>query len=179
LNDVFPDKWIGRAGPIAWPPRSPDLTSLDNVLCGHLKSVVYSSKPRSLDELKVRITNSIHEISEQQLRNIFNVLEYRFEICVLNDGGYVEGKQFELCCVKTEIIKLLYGVYSVFLSCVHPKLLKLKFSQGLHGHPVLNTVPPLNAYNSSSFALFTSLSMYSQHWSTHDTTRHCESRCVL
>jgi hypothetical protein len=33
--------------------------------------------------------------------------------------------QFELCCVKSERIKLLYGVYSVFLSCVHPELWKL------------------------------------------------------
>jgi hypothetical protein len=44
-----------------------------------------------LDELKVWITNAIHEIGEQQLRNVFNELEYRFERCVLNDGGYVEG----------------------------------------------------------------------------------------
>jgi hypothetical protein len=91
LNDVFPDKQIGRAGPIAWPPRSPDLTSLDYFLWGHLKTVVYSSKPRSFDKLKVRITNAIHEISEQQLRNVFNELQYRFERCVLNDGGCVEG----------------------------------------------------------------------------------------
>jgi hypothetical protein len=26
LNDHFPGKWIGRNGPVAWPPRSPDLT---------------------------------------------------------------------------------------------------------------------------------------------------------
>jgi hypothetical protein len=45
-----------------------------NILWGHLKTVVYSSKPRSLDELKVRITNEIHEIIEQQLRNVFNEL---------------------------------------------------------------------------------------------------------
>jgi hypothetical protein len=44
-----------------------------------------------LDELKVRITNEIREISEQQLRNVFNELGYRFERSVLNDGGYVEG----------------------------------------------------------------------------------------
>jgi hypothetical protein len=44
-----------------------------------------------LDELKVRITNAIHEIGEQQLRDVFNESEYRFERCVLNDGGYVEG----------------------------------------------------------------------------------------
>ena len=54
------------------------------------KTVVHSSKPRSLDELKVRITK---EISEQQLQNVFNESEYRFELCVPNDGsygGYVE-----------------------------------------------------------------------------------------
>jgi uncharacterized heparinase superfamily protein len=76
---------------IAWPPRSPDLTSLDYFLWGHLKTVVCSSKPRFLDELKARIKNAIHEISEHKLRNVFNELEYRFERCVLNDGGHVEG----------------------------------------------------------------------------------------
>ena len=29
LNTRFPGRWIGRAAPIAWPPRSPDLTPLD------------------------------------------------------------------------------------------------------------------------------------------------------
>jgi hypothetical protein len=35
---------------------------------------------------------------------------------------------------------LLYGVYSVFLSCVHPKLLKLKVAQGLYVHPLLKCI---------------------------------------
>jgi hypothetical protein len=64
---------------------------LDYFLCGGFKTVVYFSKPRSCDEHKVRTTNAIHEIGEQQLRNVFNELEYRFERCVLYDGGYVEG----------------------------------------------------------------------------------------
>ena len=29
LNEVFPDAWIGRGGPIPWPPRSPDLSPFD------------------------------------------------------------------------------------------------------------------------------------------------------
>lgn len=29
LNDHFNQKWIGRGGPVAWPPRSPDLTKMD------------------------------------------------------------------------------------------------------------------------------------------------------
>jgi hypothetical protein len=29
LDDKFPSRWIGRGGPIEWPPRSPDLSPLD------------------------------------------------------------------------------------------------------------------------------------------------------
>jgi hypothetical protein len=29
LNQKFPGRWIGRGGPIAWPPHSPNLNSLD------------------------------------------------------------------------------------------------------------------------------------------------------
>lgn len=29
LNHTFNERWIGRAGPITWPPFSPDLPSLD------------------------------------------------------------------------------------------------------------------------------------------------------
>ena len=28
-NETFPDRWICRAGPTMWVPRSPDLTPLD------------------------------------------------------------------------------------------------------------------------------------------------------
>jgi len=28
LNESFPNRWLGRGGPIAWPPRSPDLRLL-------------------------------------------------------------------------------------------------------------------------------------------------------
>ena len=29
MNEIFDEKWIGGGGPVAWPPRSPDLTSPD------------------------------------------------------------------------------------------------------------------------------------------------------
>jgi hypothetical protein len=29
LNRKLPGRWIGRGGPIAWPPRSPDLNPMD------------------------------------------------------------------------------------------------------------------------------------------------------
>jgi len=41
LNKSFPNRLLGRGGPIAWPPRSPDLTPLDYYLWGHMKTLVY------------------------------------------------------------------------------------------------------------------------------------------
>lgn len=35
LNKEFPNRWIGRGGPMAWPARSPDLNPLD-FFCGVL-----------------------------------------------------------------------------------------------------------------------------------------------
>ncbi|KAJ8961510.1 hypothetical protein NQ318_014760 [Aromia moschata] len=36
LNNRY-ELWIGRQGPIRWPPNSPDLTPLDNLMWGYLK----------------------------------------------------------------------------------------------------------------------------------------------
>ncbi|KAJ4441982.1 hypothetical protein ANN_11846 [Periplaneta americana] len=54
LDRRFPDRWIGRGGPIAWPPRSrsPDLNPLDFYLWGYLKSLVYSSPVPDLESLR-------------------------------------------------------------------------------------------------------------------------------
>ena len=41
LKTRFPGRWIGRAAPIAWPPRSPDLTPLDFFLWGFVKDRVF------------------------------------------------------------------------------------------------------------------------------------------
>jgi hypothetical protein len=36
LSNTYHDVWMGRGGPTAWPPRSPDLNPLDFYLWGHL-----------------------------------------------------------------------------------------------------------------------------------------------
>jgi hypothetical protein len=38
LDEVFPNRWIGRRGQIEWPARCPDLISLNFFLWGYLKS---------------------------------------------------------------------------------------------------------------------------------------------
>ena len=41
LDKKFPNRWIGRRGPIEWPARSPDLTPPDFFLWGYLKNIIY------------------------------------------------------------------------------------------------------------------------------------------
>ena len=45
LNVTFPDRWMGRNGPILWPARSPDLTPLDYFLWGHIKDSLQETDP--------------------------------------------------------------------------------------------------------------------------------------
>ncbi|KAJ4425457.1 hypothetical protein ANN_28073 [Periplaneta americana] len=62
LDRRFPDRWIGRGSPIAWPPRSSDLNPLDFYLWGHLKSLVYSSPVPDLESLRNRIVACSEDI---------------------------------------------------------------------------------------------------------------------
>ena len=59
LDQEFFNRWIGRGGQFYWPPRSPDLTPLDFFLWGHVKTIVYATKPTPLKDLKAKITNMI------------------------------------------------------------------------------------------------------------------------
>lgn len=55
LDLVFPNRWIGRSGPILWPPRSPDLTALDFFLWGFLKDRVFRTIPQTIQKMENRI----------------------------------------------------------------------------------------------------------------------------
>ena len=47
LTVDFSELWIGIPGHVAWTPRSPDLTTLDFYLCGHVKGMVYETSVTS------------------------------------------------------------------------------------------------------------------------------------
>jgi len=55
VRELFGNRVISRFGDILWPPRSPDLSVCDFFLWGYLKNRVYTTRPRTLDELKQRI----------------------------------------------------------------------------------------------------------------------------
>ncbi|CAJ0934947.1 unnamed protein product [Ranitomeya imitator] len=70
LHEQFPGTWIGRHGPVEWPPRSPDPTPLDFYLWGHLKAIVYAVKIRDAQHLKQRILEACASISSAVLLSV-------------------------------------------------------------------------------------------------------------
>ena len=52
-------RWIGRGGPIPWPPRSPDLTPLDFFVWSFLKQEVYRTELICLQDLSSRLDAAI------------------------------------------------------------------------------------------------------------------------
>lgn len=92
LNHNYPLRWIGRGGPILWPPRSPDLTPLDFFLWGHLKSVVYKSKVHSLEELRQRIVDECAKITPAMLQKVRAAFEDRMYYCLAENGSHFEHK---------------------------------------------------------------------------------------
>lgn len=90
LNEKFPNRWIGRAGPIPWPPRSPDLTPLDFFLWGYVKNTVYSEKIRDLQHLRQRITAAVAAITPEIIQRTWAEIDYRLDVCRATNGAHIE-----------------------------------------------------------------------------------------
>ena len=90
LNETFPNRWIGRDGPIPWSPRSPDITPLDFFLWGYLKDIVYKTKVWDIDDLKQRIPNAMTTIDEAMLQRTWQEIEYRLDVLRATNGAHIE-----------------------------------------------------------------------------------------
>lgn len=65
LNEEYPERWIGRLGPILWPPRSPDLNPLDFFYWGCLKDIVYATPITNIEDLRRRINEAAAKINRE------------------------------------------------------------------------------------------------------------------
>lgn len=92
LNNTYPDKWIGRGGPIEWPPRSPDLTPCDFYLWGYIKSQVYSHEINSREQLWQLIEETCNGIRNDPrgLQGLKFSFLRRVRLCVRENGGHFE-----------------------------------------------------------------------------------------
>jgi hypothetical protein len=92
LDKFFPARWIGRNGPLPWPPRSPDLTPLDYFLWGYVKGQVYKSpRPQTVQELRDRIEIAIKNVTPIMLQKTWENLNKRLNLCVDVEGGHFEN----------------------------------------------------------------------------------------
>lgn len=82
LNIVFPNRWIGRGGTIAWPARSPDLTPLDFFLWGFLKDRVFRTVCSSMQEMEDRIMENCLIPDAELFNRVRESFEKRILMCV-------------------------------------------------------------------------------------------------
>jgi len=92
LNESFPNRWLGRGGPVSWPPRSSDLTPLDYYLWGHMKTFVYETKVDSRAGLRHRIFAAAEHIRNlpDNTASATQSLLMRAENCIATGGGHSE-----------------------------------------------------------------------------------------
>jgi hypothetical protein len=81
LNQWLPGRWIGRRRQVEWPPRSPDLTSLDFSFWDHLKSVMYGNRPQSIAELQDNIRAECAAITPETLWRVLSCLRRYVHMC--------------------------------------------------------------------------------------------------
>ncbi len=87
LKSFFDDRLISDG---RWPPRSPDMSSLDFFLWGYLKDRVYANKLETLDALKQNINQAINAISISMLQRVSRNVEKRIRAHLLENGGQFE-----------------------------------------------------------------------------------------
>ena len=76
-----------------WPPRSPDLSSLDHYLWAKLKSLVYAAPfPQSEAELRAKIVHVARDLNgiPDELRRAQLKTRNWAQRCVELDGDYVK-----------------------------------------------------------------------------------------
>lgn len=91
LDRVFPNRWIGRNGPVLWPARSPDLTPLDFHVWGRLKDLVYNEEIQNVEHLTRKINEACQIFkNEMRLRVTTTEVRRRARLCIRNGGRHIE-----------------------------------------------------------------------------------------
>lgn len=92
LNESYPSRWIGRAGPVGWPARSPDMTPLDYFLWGTMKQRVYCSPINTEADLHDRIMSCAADLKNdpEMIRRATQQVVLRAGMCLQQRGGHFE-----------------------------------------------------------------------------------------
>jgi len=90
LDENLQRHWIGRRDTFEFPPRSPDLTSLDFYLWGTLKDVMYHKKPGMLEDLRAEIRVACVAIPINALSEVAQSTARHCNRCLAANGNHFE-----------------------------------------------------------------------------------------
>ncbi|XP_066601289.1 uncharacterized protein [Prorops nasuta] len=90
LNDMFPERWMGRGGPITWPARSPDLNPLDFFLWGHVKALVEDWRNGTEEQVRDAIVAAFRSITPDMVHRATRNIVRRSELCSEQNGRHFE-----------------------------------------------------------------------------------------
>lgn len=90
LNAHYPDRWMGRGGPIIWPARSPDLNVLDYFVWGHIKNLIEHTRDGTEAEVREAILAAFNTITPQMAYHATRNIIRRAEVCLQEGGRHFE-----------------------------------------------------------------------------------------
>ena len=90
LNTMFPERWVGRGGPLPWPARSPDLNAGDYYLWGRIKNVVYQGDTSTRELTWLRIQQAFQNLQPAEIRRATENIYERARLCLANNGMHFE-----------------------------------------------------------------------------------------
>jgi len=92
FQDAECARWIGRGGAQNWPPRSPDLNSLDYHVWSYMKAMVCAHEVNTREELSRRILSAARSINNAAvLRKFTSSVVTRVRKYIQADGGHFEN----------------------------------------------------------------------------------------
>ncbi|GBP45167.1 hypothetical protein EVAR_95819_1 [Eumeta japonica] len=146
LNNVFPNSWIGRDGPIPWPLRAPDLTPLDFYVWGQAKELVYATEVQNVEDLRERIEAAFQKIQQEMLLSTSTVeIRLRCRAYIANGGKMANGGIFAAWSAKifshrsaVEVLKMRWRLQAVRQPMRSGDGCRCRIRGGLAGCPVSN-----------------------------------------
>jgi len=82
LNARFPNRWMGRGGPITWPARSPDINVLDYFVWGYIKALVEHKRDSTEQEVREEILAAFNNITPNMVHCATQQIVQRAELCL-------------------------------------------------------------------------------------------------
>jgi len=88
VHDVFSEE--RTVSKTLWPPRSPDLTTCDYFLWGHLESTAYESNPHTIQELKDNTSHAVAAIKITMLHRVYLNMIRHAQLCIDAGGNHFQ-----------------------------------------------------------------------------------------